>query len=128
MMVQVKVVRTKIANQPWRGYWGAEEGPITSVIESATITYKGAQYSLPRSAFADLAQINSVSCQKLKKQLNVRINGSDAGASYDAVWSFQAGSLIKRIVSSGEFPREHREETVYINKPIKEAASPGTPE
>jgi len=77
----------------------------------------GVRYSLPRSAFVDPAEVNSVVGRAKGDLFIIDIKGADADDSYDARLTFKGGQLIKRSVASGEFPREHREDTVYTNLP-----------
>jgi hypothetical protein len=118
IVLRVTITAQDVPTDPWLGYWGAGEGPGKNFVSAMDWAGKdGVRYSLPRSAFADLADVNRVVGRAKGNLFIIDIEGADAGDSYDARLTFKDGRLIERSVASGEFPREHREDTVNTNLP-----------
>jgi hypothetical protein len=118
IVLRVTMAAQDVRTHPWRGYWGAVEGPGKNVISAIDWAGRdGVRYSIARSAFADLAEVNSVVGRAKGNLYFIDIEGGDAADGYDARLTFRGGRLIKRSVASGEFPREHRQDTVYTNLP-----------
>ena len=118
IVLRVTIAAQDVPAHPWRGYWGAVEGPGKNVISAIDRARRdGVRYSIPRSAYADLADVNRVVGRAHGKLYLIEIQGGDAADGYDARLTFKGGDLIRRSVASGEFPREHREDTVYTNLP-----------
>ncbi len=94
--------------------WGGEEKEAPRVLISAIhITIRGKAVFLPLSAYSDLGDPHKATVHATRTGFVLTITGGDAAGSYKAVLVFKNGELVRRHVSSGEFPDEAWEETVY---------------
>lgn len=48
--------------------------------------------------------------------MNLVITGGDASDGYKCVLKCNTTDVYQRVVQSGEFPKDHREQTVYTNR------------
>lgn len=70
---------------------------------------------IPLFSFFDLGNPNSISINNKneKGEFSININGGDAAGSYNAMLFIKDGFLTKRVVTSGEFPDDFSETTIY---------------
>lgn len=120
MSIEVRIAKADISNKPWQGFWGAAERRGSTLVSSIDISYQQTKISAPRSAFADLANAHTFASMPNGKQLIVTIEGGDAADGYKAALYFESGDIIKRVVKSGEFPRNRWEETKYVKLPVND--------
>ncbi len=74
------------------------------------------EVDVPRSAFADLCDVNTLAIGRSSRGCTVNLTGSDAGNSWDALIDVTGTRVVERTVSSGEFPENHYESTEYVSK------------
>ena len=97
--------------------WGCDE-PTKKPLErfgSVKVTYGKETFPLATSAYSDLFWMHEVRIRKAKEYVVVWMNGGDADSGYECEWFFKKGQLLKRRVSSSEFPENFWEETKYVN-------------
>jgi hypothetical protein len=98
------------------GYWGTDEGeeqPPRLVVASLDIVVGRDTVLVPPSAVAGLADPSTLRLSVGGRGATIEMQGGDAAGSWDGSWVVIDGMLYKRRVSSGEFPDEAWEETVY---------------
>jgi hypothetical protein len=100
--------------------WGVFANIPNRRIGALQILAGRATVHVPASAWADLANPNSVTIRAERGGCVVRIVGGDASESYRALVRVRGLDVVERIVESGEFPGEHRERTRYRNVAPKE--------
>jgi hypothetical protein len=71
---------------------------------------------VPRSAFADLCDVNTLAIGPADRGCTVNMTGSDAGGSWDALIDVTGTRVVERTVHSGEFPEYAYETTQYVSK------------
>jgi hypothetical protein len=101
------------AASSWR--WGAEDTCPKTFISALEVKAGDKPIFIPISAFADLGNPRTVRIEPCKEKncFVVTIVGGDAATSYSARLEFKNNLLIKRLVRSGEFPKDSWEETIY---------------
>jgi hypothetical protein len=96
--------------------WGADDKLDTTwrLITSLEIWHGKARIDVPRSAFADLANGNSIEVRNDVHGCVITMMGGDAGCAWKAdIWA-NAKRVTRRTVRSGEFPDNAWEETRYV--------------
>jgi len=84
-----------------------------SVVDLIGITVNGNHISIPRSTFADLADLNVVKIEVAKAGWILTFTGGDASESYIVKIEFDAGGVNKRTIFSGMAPDKPLEVTTY---------------
>lgn len=77
--------------------------------------YKGEEMCLPRSAYVDLADVNSVRYKAGPANFKLIFHGGETSTSYTTVLTFRNGEIERVLETDGEFPKEHRTEIIYTN-------------
>lgn len=95
-----------------RGYWGEPESTAHMTIRECRLTIAGKRVEVPRSAFADLSEVNWVRVGGVPDS-GLVIEGSDAAGGYRATFAIRRLGVVRRIVHSMEFPDDVREITTY---------------
>ena len=95
--------------------WGGDEtSPPKRIIKAITVLRNGQIFFIPLSAYADLGNPREISLEKLPKHgFRLILSGGDAAGSYNAMLDFKKNEISRRKVTSGEFPKEVWEETVF---------------
>lgn len=117
--------RVTLVPTPWsRGIhaepqlWGAWGTTPTAVIAKLSVARGDTELFVPFSAYADLANVTSMSVRAVGTGLAVDILGGESGDAYRATLLFvQGGYLAKRSVAARGMPRDVWEETRY-SKPL----------
>lgn len=95
--------------------WGAGELHTTwRMITSIEIWRGKARISVPRSAFADLANANSIAIRNNARGCVITMAGGDAAYAWRADIWVNAKRITRRTVRSAEFPGNYWEETRYV--------------
>lgn len=94
-------------------WWGTDMNQPQFIVSSLAVLRDGKPLFVGLSAYCDLAEPREVHIRVNNAGFDVVIDGSDAAGSYVAVLAFENGVLRRRRVTSGEFPAERWEETVY---------------
>ena len=104
------------------GLWyGGEFSLPKEVVRQCEVRYRGRRVPLGRGAYCDLSEVNRIYFYRnARGEVVLKIEGGDAGNSYQAYLVFSRGVLIRRRVESTAFPNNFYEETRYVNIPIKE--------
>jgi hypothetical protein len=84
-----------------------------SPVDSIEIMVGGKEIFVPRSAFADLADVNQAELSIEKSNLVLKLIGADASESYIVKIKFTPSHVTYRSLTSGEFPERPLQETVY---------------
>lgn len=84
-----------------------------SPVDSLEIMIGGKGIFVPRSAFADLADVNQAELSMEKGKPLLTLIGGDASESYIVKIKFTASHVTYRSLTSGEFPEHPLQETVY---------------
>ena len=99
-------------------YWGGGGStPPEMLVTGIRIACKGQTIRIPRSAYADLANVNRVLIILKKGGCILRLEGGDASVAYDADLVVRGSNLMQRWVRDGEFPENFWEKTTYYSKP-----------
>lgn len=96
-------------------WWGGFDAGQTNIVSSVKILFGKKPVYVPRSAYADLANVRKLGIRKLAKGCLIQMAGGDADSSFKATYTVVADRLVKRHVESGEFPEQNHEETTYTN-------------
>lgn len=80
------------------------------------IKYKSESYCVPPIATIDLIDVYSIKDSAHGNKFTLFVAGGDASSGYRATLVFRDGVIERRPVESGEFPKEHRDETIWTNK------------
>ncbi len=96
-------------------WWGSTDRH-PKVVKSVRITHGAVSITVPRSAFADLANVSKVWVSATKRGCIITLQGGDAAESYTAVISIRDNLVVERKVTSDEEPGD-REETRYSFRP-----------
>lgn len=101
--------------------WGGDETTSPrKIIQSIHVLRSGKPIFIPLSTYGDLGNPSAVQLKKLpSKDFQLIINGGDAAGSYSAVLNFKGGEISSRTVTSGEFPKEVWEKTVFSFNHLK---------
>ena len=89
-----------------------------SLVDNVKIFVNKKEIFVPRSVFADLADLNSGDIKKSKKGMILAFTGGDASEAYFVEVTFNTQQVLMRKLSSAEFPNNVWEKTIYVNKPI----------
>lgn len=84
-----------------------------SVVDSIEISVAGAPVFVPRSVFADLADVNNAELAMEKGRYVLTLIGGDASESYIVKIVFNRTRITYRSLTSGEFPEHPLQETIY---------------
>lgn len=114
---EIKCVVDSVVLPEFWGGWGRNGGEKSTIITSFTYCLTGEKdfQSFPRSAWNDLADIQDLTYNPSKQKLIIRGGNGDGADGYVATWYFKNGELLRRVVESGHFPKNWREETTYTN-------------
>jgi hypothetical protein len=104
------------------GLWyGGEFSPPKEVVQRCEVRYRGRRVPIWRGTYSDLSEVNHIHFYRnSRSEIVLKIEGGDAGNSYQAYLVFSKGELVRRRVESTAFPNNFYEETRYVNIPIKE--------
>jgi hypothetical protein len=84
-----------------------------SPVDGLEIMFHGKGIFVPRSTFADLADVNQAELSMEKGKPVLTLIGGDASESYVVKIRFTATHVTYRSLTSGEFPEHPLQETVY---------------
>jgi hypothetical protein len=84
-----------------------------SVVDEIEIAAAGEQLFVPRSAFADLSDVNNAKLTTEHGKFVLLLVGGDASESYIARIVFNRKRVTYRSLTSGEFPEHPLQETIY---------------
>lgn len=93
-------------------WWGAAGSPLRG-IHRFDVVVRGDSIELPRSAFADLAEVDSLRVVGDSREFRILLLGGDASQSFECELRFRRGVLTHRVVRSREFPDQTWERTRY---------------
>ena len=97
------------------GWWGGGGRTRESAVSSFRIFRKGKPIHVPRSAYADLSNINTFAVLTVGTAIKIYIEGGDASAGYDAEITVKGDEVTQRTVRAGEFPDNYWERTTYVS-------------
>jgi|ERR1700722_2556186 len=84
-----------------------------SVVDGLEIAVAGKSVFIPRSVFADLADVNDTKLATQKGAYVLLLTGGDASESYIVKIMFNSQRVTYRSLTSGEFPKHPLQETTY---------------
>lgn len=84
-----------------------------SIVDQIAITVNGDQLFVPRSAFADLADLNTAEVTAAKEGWILTLDGGDASEGYIVKIDFNKIRVTRRTMSSGTQPNKPLQETRY---------------
>jgi|SRR6185437_2489374 len=84
-----------------------------SIVDQIGITVEGNPLFVPRSAFADLADLNRAEIKAAKNGWVLTLDGGDASEGYIVKIDFDATRIKLRTMSSGTLPNKPLQETIY---------------
>jgi hypothetical protein len=84
-----------------------------SAVDALELTVAGKSIFVPRSVFADLADVNDAKLVVQKNTCELLLTGGDASESYIVKVVFNRQRVTYRSLTSGEFPEHPLQETVY---------------
>jgi hypothetical protein len=84
-----------------------------NLVDAIKISVNKTPLFVPRSAFADLADLGTAELVVENGKNILMLEGGDASESYIVKIAFTSKSVARRTVVGGEFPDELLEETVY---------------
>jgi hypothetical protein len=84
-----------------------------SLVDSITIAVNGQPLFIPRSVFADLADVYKASITLAGKIGSLRLDGGDGSEGYIAIIEFDASRVRRRSLASGTMPTRPLQETIY---------------
>jgi hypothetical protein len=90
-----------------------------SAVDIIAIFVDGNSVFVPRSVFSDLADLDSGHIEKSNNGMVVKFDGGDASESYRLEITFNNKQVSSRKRSSGEFPDDVFERTIYTFKDIE---------
>lgn len=114
-----------VREEPWRSsfrdpsykWWGGYENEPNMVVTKLFIRRGTRGILVPRSIFADLANVNGISIRQTgKSSYEVMLEGGDAGVAYSCRLKVRGDYVVERKVASGEFPEYDNETTTYVVK------------
>jgi hypothetical protein len=91
-----------------------------SIVDQLDITVNGAPLFIPRSAFADLADLNKAKVKAVRKRWVLMLYGGDASESYIVKIDFDSKQVKRRTLSSGMSPDQVLQETIYHQEIVGE--------
>ncbi len=97
-----------------------------SVVDDIEIFVNGKPIFVPRSAFCDLADLNTAEIRIEQKKSILTLNGGDASESYIVKIDFDAERVKSRRLSSSMAPDKLLQETVYHLQIMKEENKKGS--
>jgi hypothetical protein len=83
-----------------------------SIVDFIDITVNGKTIIVPRSAFCDLADLNTAEVQMKGYHLVLMLTGGDASEFYNVEIAFDSEGVTRRVMSSDDEPLQ---ETFYHN-------------
>ncbi|MDR3687735.1 MAG: hypothetical protein P4L46_00030 [Fimbriimonas sp.] len=95
--------------------WGAFSEIPNWAVGKLAIDEAGVSVDVPRSVYADLTNVNRLTCRSSGKGCTISIEGGDAASGYVAEVVVKNGKVDRRRVREGEFPENHWEQTTYVN-------------
>lgn len=110
------------ANLPFQsGYrWGGEDiEPPKTLTVKLSVKLDKLEIFIPLSAYSDLGNPSNINIKRSGSVIFVEIIGGDTSASYSAKLEFRGRHLIRRKVTSSEFPSDAFEETKYKFNTLK---------
>lgn len=84
-----------------------------SIVDQLGITVNGTPLFVPRSAFADLADLNKAEIKVAKSGWVLTLDGGDASEGYIVKIYFDATRVERRALSSGTEPNRPLQVTTY---------------
>jgi hypothetical protein len=117
VIVLMRTTQLKAESYPYkRGFrWGAEDRePPQTLLASVNVSVEGVPVFVSLSAYCDLADPRKASLKQTDSGFVLTITGGDAASAYEAILTFENGNLVRRRVSSREFPKEAWERTEYL--------------
>jgi hypothetical protein len=122
ILVQSRVDRTATSSPPWgaRGeqHLSARERKPWLMVESLRIRHGSEEIVVPRSAFAALAFVNTMTLLQLDDGDTgcvVYMDGADASEGWRCELTVKGSHVTRRLVHSSEFPDNFREATNYVS-------------
>lgn len=93
-----------------------------SVVDSIDIAVNDKPIFVPRSAFCDLADLNTVEIGIKQKNVIMKIIGGDASESYTVIIEFDAVRIKHRTFMGNELPDSNNklQETIYYRQVLKD--------
>lgn len=104
------------SSYPYRAalLWGGDIGSLPmSIVSAIRIQTDKRTIFVPLSAYGDLGDVKSVSCNPIPRGFRMSLHGGNTAASYDATLYFERGFLVRRDVRLRELPDERWEKTTY---------------
>lgn len=104
------------------GLWGAGETALGSPEVPIVLTLismrtsDGRRIYVPRSAFADLAEVHTAELRDLADGAALLLHGADASESYRAMLRIRGLRVVERTVRWASFPDHFYEKTIYVSK------------
>ena len=84
-----------------------------SAVKGIEILVNKTRIPVPRSAFADLADLTEAEIHAVQEMYTLVLEGGDASESYKVKIEFNARGVLRREVFAGEFPDKPIQETIY---------------
>jgi hypothetical protein len=84
-----------------------------SIVDRLDILVNGRPLFVPRSAFADIADLNKAEITITKSDFILKLDGGDASEGYIAKLEFNAIRVKRRTLASGTLPDQPLQETIY---------------
>jgi hypothetical protein len=108
--------RPELRDDPklWYGFQGWTEPVLVRKIE---IYYRGKRIDVPRSVYADLANVDTLAVETRKRGCVVLVEGGDAADSYRLTIKVTGEHVDSRDLRDGEFPDNYWEKTIYHDDP-----------
>lgn len=102
--------------------WGGDEKNAPKrIIKKIRVEVNKENIFIPLSSYADLGDPKKFVLEKTSgDKFRLTISGGDAAGSYTAVFDFKKREILRRKVSSGEFPKNVWEETKFSFNNLKE--------
>jgi hypothetical protein len=85
-----------------------------SVVDGLEIVVNERRLFVPRSVFADLADLNKAEVTAAEKGLTLKLYGGDASEGFILTVEFDSNRIKRRILSSGMAPDRMLQETKYF--------------
>lgn len=87
-----------------------------SIVDWIGISVNGNPLFVPRSAFADLADLNDATISATKKGWVLTLDGGDASEGYIVKITFGANEVMLRTLASGMSPDQLLQKTIYYQE------------
>lgn len=84
-----------------------------SLVDGLTIHVNGNALFVPRSVFADLADLNTVDVKPAGKVWDLTISGGDGSEGFIVRITFDTEQVVRRTLASAISPKKPLQETVY---------------